>query len=193
MKKRSFILRICPECKKEELVRKDGSGKFCRSCRAKLNSRNRIGRYVDIINHKFGNLLVVGISHQANNKVYYWNCTCKCGNSVTVSGSRLRTGKTRSCGCIVKSQNGLSTTGTYRSWRSMIQRCYDKSVWHYKNYGGRGISVCDRWRNSFLNFLNDMGLRPKNKTLDRIDNSRNYELDNCKWSTPSEQARNRRS
>jgi hypothetical protein len=188
---RRKVLRICPGCKKEEMIRVDAVGIYCRRCRALINSKNNIGKYEDITNNRFGKLVAIRVSHQID-KLYYWKCICDCGNEKIISGNRLRSGKTKSCGCIVKVQNGLSKTAAYRSWDAMIQRCYDSTVAHYKNYGLRGIEVCESWRQSFLSFLNDMGDRPEGKTLDRINNEGNYTKENCKWSTGSEQALNRR-
>jgi len=191
MIKRSLILRVCPNCKKEDLVRKDGVGKYCRSCRAKINSKNNIGQYIDIKGKKFGRLFVQEV--YCLNKSYYWKCLCDCGNIVIVHGNKLRSGKTKSCGCITKAKNGLSKSPEYRSWKPMIQRCYDTKARSYKNYGARGIKVCDRWKESFFNFLEDMGNRPQGKSLDRIDPLGDYEPKNCRWATSKEQGNNKRN
>jgi len=93
-----------------------------------------------------------------------------------------------------KENHGLSNTVEYKAWKRMKNRCYNKNDNRYHDWGGRGIRVCDRWINSFTNFLSDVGLRPSDKhSLDRIDNNGNYEPNNCKWSTGSEQSRNRRN
>ena len=186
MIKRSLVSRKCPKCLETKLVRKDAVGKNCRKCRAKINTENAIPK--DITNKIFGKLKVIKIAYIK--KPAHWQCECSCGNSCIVTGNRLRGGKTKSCGCILKKQKGMSTSRTYHSWQSMIQRCTDASVEHYKRYGLKGIEVCNRWKNSFQNFLEDMGERPKAKTLDRIDSKGNYEPDNCRWSTVKEQANN---
>lgn len=158
----------------------------------------------DLTNQKFGRLTTIKIVGKDKYRNISWLCQCECGNSVIVSANKLLSGNTKSCGCLqrdlaaencrygVNYKHGMLNTPTYRSWKSMIQRCYDKNSPDYKRWGARGIIVCNHWRNSFLNFLHDMGLRPTGKTLDRFDNNGNYEKQNCKWSTPKEQANNRR-
>lgn len=132
----------------------------------------------------------------------YWECLCKCGTYKVIKGSSL--GKaTKSCGClqrevaakIIRKQSithGKTNTSTYRSWLKMRQRCYDKNNNRYETHGARGIKVCKRWKNSFQNFLDDMGVRPSGTSLDRKNNSKGYCKDNCRWATPKEQANNRR-
>ena len=99
-----------------------------------------------------------------------------------------------SCGCGStrrKWKSSATSPNTYRSWEHMLDRCYNEKHPHYKHYGGRGITVCDRWRESFDAFLEDMSERPDGLTLDRIDNERGYEPGNCQWSTYKEQNRNK--
>jgi hypothetical protein len=191
MQYRKMISLKCPICLRERIVRADGCGRLCRSCRAKENSNKKIGKYNDISNKIFGKLTVRNIAYKK--KEYYWNCKCACGNKAIISGNKLRSGYTKSCGCLSATQKGLSTSGAYGSWSAMIERCYDKRVAHYKRYGGRGIEVCEEWRNSFLNFYKDMGERPLGKTLDRINPEGNYCKENCRWITPKQQGLNRRN
>lgn len=120
---------------------------------------------------------------------YY--CTCSCGVKKQVRHSHLKSGQTKSCGCSW-TKHGLSYDPVYKLWESMIRRCNDKNHRAYHNYGGRGIKVCDRWMN-IENFVSDMYPRPKDTSLDRIDNNGNYCPENCKWSTQTQQSRNRRT
>lgn len=119
-----------------------------------------------------------------------WLCRCVCGKVRAVRDRHLKRGNSRSCGCIGAAQ-GEGGSPTYRSWYSMHCRCLDQSNKSFIRYGGRGITVCPRWK-KFENFLIDMGFRPAGHTLDRINNDGNYEPGNCKWSTLEEQQNNRR-
>jgi hypothetical protein len=133
-----------------------------------------------------------------------WVCLCDCGKTTTVTGSKLRQGQVRTCGCgrskfsreRVKHGRASLTVSehlvrTYRSWTSMRRRCLTPTNIGYSHYGGRGIRICERW-SSFENFLADMGERPPGRTLDRVNVDGNYERDNCRWATVMEQNSNRR-
>lgn len=124
----------------------------------------------------------------------HWVCRCDCGEIRKVQTGNLKSGKTKSCGNHGQGavSHGRSYSPIYRSWASMKQRCINPLTPAYKNYGGRGISICERWL-LFENFLTDMGERPRGYWLDRIDVDGNYELKNCRWATATEQARNRRT
>lgn len=133
-----------------------------------------------------------------------WLCRCDCGASVVTYAVNLKQGKSRSCGCwrrelSVKrsTKHGLwkNNRVEYAAWKSMCGRCYTPSTKAYRHYGGRGITVCDRWRGAegFPNFLSDMGSRPQKHSLDRVDVNGNYGPDNCRWTTQSEQNSNRRT
>lgn len=125
-------------------------------------------------------------------------CRCDCGRVVTKALSNWRKKSAHSCGCmkgeLIAVQirtHGMGASREYNTWRTMIKRCQDPRVWNFHRYGGRGIRVCERWQ-KFENFYADMGEKPTDLQLDRINNDGNYEPGNCKWSTAKEQANNRR-
>lgn len=150
---------------------------------------------------KYGKLTAIRFIEKRPTGHNVWLWKCDCGNEHKASSQKVMTGNTSSCGCLQQQSRiergktgGLYGTYIYRIWTAMNRRCVDENLPAYPNYGGRGIKVCDRWKKSFLNFLEDMGQPPTDEhTIDRKDVDGNYEPGNCRWLTRAEQQRNRRN
>jgi hypothetical protein len=160
-----------------------------------------VSKFIDLTNKVFGRLTVISKVEDGSKSVNFkWNCVCVCGNEIVVFGGNLRRNHTRSCGCLQSDElrersttHGLRKHQLYKVWHWMIQRCYCEYSTSYKNYGARGISVCDEWRYSVENFFLDMSNGwAKGLQLDRINNNGNYCKENCRWVTPKENNRNTR-
>lgn len=154
----------------------------------------------NLVGQRFDKLVVVEYSGSTAAQKAQWLCRCDCGGETVVTTGNLKRPGTHTCGCSHKAiggynlSHGMTNTREFNTWRGMLKRCYQPSDISYPRYGGRGISVCDRWRESFSAFFIDMGSPPSaTHSLDRINSDGNYEPTNCQWADRKEQARNRRS
>ena len=160
-------------------------------------------KMTDLTREKFGRLTVIGRAEKRG-KHLMWNCSCDCGGTSVVSSSHLRSGHSKSCGCIrneicanrsrENAKHGMWNTPEWNSWKSMIDRCTRQTHPKYDLYGGRGISVCQEWRDSFELFFSHIGKKPsRGHSIDRIDTNKGYEPGNVRWADDFQQNNNRRS
>ena len=147
-------------------------------------------KLVDRTGQNFGKLTVVEQAGRNNLKKVLWKCKCECGNFINVVAGSLVTGNTESCGCVIPNfKHGGWKKSSYNTWRAMIRRCTNPKDKDYLRYGGKGVSVCSEWLD-YANFAQCMGEPQGNETLDRINSYGNYEPSNCRWASPTVQARN---
>lgn len=161
-------------------------------------------KFIDLTGRRFGRLIVIERCGCTPHGDVKWKCLCDCGCDAVVIGASLKNGSTKSCGCLlretignVKLSHGCSRTRLYKVWLHMKDRCYNRSNKNYHRYGGRGITVCDEWRNDFGKFQEwamangyDENAPFGQCTIDRIDNDKGYRPDNCRWADMKVQRNN---
>lgn len=200
-------LCVCDCGKRKEVLGINLKRGLTKSCGCLHNEEFGKSRFIDLTSKRFGKLVALKRAENRG-KETFWLCQCDCGNTKEINASRLKSGKTKSCGCY-KSEyerkivnhtafnktHGMSDTRLYRIYNKMKLRCYSKTNHAYKDYGGRGITICQEWLDDFMNFYNwamKNGYED-NLSIDRIDNDKGYDPENCRWVSKKVQANNTRS
>ena len=169
-----------------------------------------MGKFIDLTGQKFGRLTVIARAENDKDNRAQFNCVCDCGKELVVRGKSLKTGNTSSCGCLHSEQlanrnvssakHHLRNHRLYKIWSSMKNRCYNPKATNYNDYGGRGINICDEWKNDFKAFYNwamengyDENAGRGECSIDRVENDKGYEPSNCRWTNSQKQTENRRN
>jgi len=158
-------------------------------------------KFIDLTGKTFNQLTIIERAENTKQGKARWVCRCTCGKISTIDGANIRNGHTKSCGCFAKEsleknryRHGMAHTSEYGIWCNILQRCNNPNDKAFKDYGGRGITICDEWKNDFMAFYNHVGKRPSPKhSIDRINNDGNYEPNNVRWATQKQQSNNQRS
>jgi hypothetical protein len=150
----------------------------------------------EMVGRKFGRLSVMRRSGRTDDNHITWECACDCGGNAIVPGRYLRSGGSKSCGCLRKkalnkTTHGMRKSTEYSVWRGMLTRCHNPKAKDHSKYGAKGIRVCEEWRTSFIEFYKHIGPRPQGTTIDRIDGTKGYEPGNVRWATAAVQGRNK--